>query len=71
MRVVITITVAFGDELELLVFRSDQVTPEAVSSTLSIAEQSVRGTLALTGRRQARIREYLGPALLKEELLAA
>ena len=72
MRLTITITVQFGDGPESAVFRSDYVAPEAIYSTLAVAEQSVRGTVISAHAGRARMREYLGPALVKEEdLLAA
>lgn len=71
MRLTITMTVQVEDGPETPVFKSDTVTPETLSSTLAVARESVRGTIVMMQPRNVRMRQYLGPSLLKEELLAA
>ena len=63
------ISIQFGEGPEVQVFHADSVLPEMLSSTLSIAEQPVRRMIMLSHQGSARIREYLGATLLKEELI--
>jgi hypothetical protein len=64
MKLRISITIQFSHLPETTVFESDLVWPETVSSTLAIAEQTARATLAATYAGPVCIREYLGPTLI-------
>jgi hypothetical protein len=64
MNLRITITIQLGDLPETPVFEADVVSPETVYSTLTIAEQTARATVAAMYPDQVCIREYLGPTLI-------
>jgi len=69
MRLTLRITFAYCGQPEHEVYRSDVLTPDAVSLTREVALRTARATLNALGITRAYIAEYLGETLISTSVM--